>query len=160
MEHDDSLKLDDIDLSELIKEVINEFENLKGKRVIHFQEPLTTIQLLSDEHKIRQALINILSNAIKFTPNDGVIEVTLNDSHPTYIIQINDNGYGISEKDKQHIFEKFYQIKSHHSGGTGLGLTITKKLIERMHGTISLESTLGQGSTIIIELPDLKYFEK
>ncbi len=107
----------------------------------------------ADPHRLRQVLLNLLSNAIKFT-EDGKIEVFVTAILSKKSIEVNcsvrDNGIGMAEEDKQHIFDIFTQADDSTTrkfGGTGLGLAISKMIIEQMQGCITVESTLGKGST-------------
>ncbi len=110
-----------------------------------------------DQAKLRQVLINLLSNAIKFTPQGGVI-LRLRWQHDStgawLSIEVQDSGVGLQPQDLDRIFEPFVQVGEFSTqGGTGLGLTITRKFIELMGGTISLESTPGEGATFRVSLP-------
>ncbi|MHB1277428.1 MAG: ATP-binding protein [Bacteroidia bacterium] len=116
--------------------------------------------LLADRIKIEQVVNNLLNNAIKFTENGQVkLEVKLLEENQDQVrieMKVLDSGIGIPEKDQEKIFNPFYQADgdtSRNYGGTGLGLTITKALIELMQGTISLKSTPGQGTEITLVLP-------
>lgn len=111
-----------------------------------------------DITRIKQVLINIVSNAIKFTPNDGSIDiyVTIIDTTQMLQIDIKDTGIGIEKKNIDKIFDAFEQedvTTTRRFGGTGLGLAISKKLIELMGGTIDVSSVLDQGSTFSIKIP-------
>ena len=117
--------------------------------------------LLGSELHIRQVLINILSNAVKYTPDGGTINFrateTLFEEGLVHLrMEINDNGIGMSEEFLQHIFEPFTQEQQHSSRttykGTGLGMAITKKLVDQMHGSLDVESEPGKGSTFIVRL--------
>lgn len=109
--------------------------------------------LFLDQQKLSQILINLLNNAIKFTPQNKRVNVlaTINNQTIAFIIQ--DEGIGISKNDQVRLFEKFNQLGKQHSEGTGLGLTITKHLVELMHGSITLESELNQGTRITVSIP-------
>ncbi|WP_195571851.1 two-component system histidine kinase PnpS [Paenibacillus sp. 1001270B_150601_E10] len=117
----------------------------------------------ADEDRLRQIVLNLLSNAINYTPDGGRVNITaapleVNDAgdYDQVRIRISDTGIGIPKKDLPRIFERFYRVdkaRSRSSGGTGLGLSIVKHLIESHHGTIQVESTVGVGTTFTIELP-------
>ncbi|MBH5318496.1 PAS domain S-box protein [Paenibacillus sp. GSMTC-2017] len=111
----------------------------------------------ADEDRLRQIMMNLLSNGINYTPEGGRVSVTVDASDMDHIrIQIKDTGIGIPRKDLPRIFERFYRVdkaRSRSSGGTGLGLSIVKHLVELHKGTISVDSTSGAGTTFIIELP-------
>ncbi|GGF98317.1 two-component system histidine kinase PnpS [Paenibacillus abyssi] len=130
------------------------------------------IYVEADEDRLRQIMMNLLSNGINYTPDGGRVSISVepivkkaphNDAaegeDDDYIrIKISDTGIGIPKKDLPRIFERFYRVdkaRSRSSGGTGLGLSIVKHLVELHKGTITVESTVGVGSTFIIELPVL-----
>lgn len=112
--------------------------------------------IVGDEARLRQILINLLSNAIKYTQHG---EVTLrlateNDNTAKLLIEVEDTGAGITPEEQQRIFEPFVQLRPHNSNsGTGLGLTITHQFVQMMGGSITLESTPGEGSLFRVDLP-------
>lgn len=110
-----------------------------------------------DEYEIRRSIINIMSNAIKFTGNNGNIEVHIIDLTEYIKISIKDSGIGIEEKHQESIFNRFdqnYKYSSEEHGGKGLGLTLTRQLVELHNGCIFVESELGKGSEFVILLPE------
>lgn len=115
----------------------------------------------ADEDKLRQILINLLSNAVSYTQDGGKVDLTIQDLQDTegsdkVVIKVSDTGIGIPKKDQPRIFERFYRVdkgRSRSSGGTGLGLSIVKHLVDQHHGEISVESELGIGTTFTVELP-------
>jgi len=115
------------------------------------------IVLKGDERKLRQVLLNLLSNAVKFTPRGGRVEVsTYTDLAGARVIAVKDTGLGISDADIERVFEPFVQADGNldrASSGTGLGLPLSRKLVELHGGTLHLESTPGQGTTAIVMLP-------
>lgn len=117
--------------------------------------PKTPIFIDSDQDKVRQILINLVTNAIKFTEN-GFIEIRLKETDHSAQIQVKDNGIGISPEYHQIIFERFRQVENSETrrfGGNGLGLAISKKLVEILGGEIGIESEVGKGSTFYFTLP-------
>ncbi|SFS53602.1 two-component system histidine kinase PnpS [Paenibacillus sp. BC26] len=117
----------------------------------------------ADEDRLRQIIMNLLSNGINYTPEGGsvsiVVEPVGGENYESVRIHISDTGIGIPKKDLPRIFERFYRVdkaRSRSSGGTGLGLSIVKHLVELHKGTISVESRVGSGSTFTIELPVLQ----
>ena len=112
---------------------------------------------LADSQRIRQVVINMVSNALKFTEKGGVtIQCALLDRYDMLRISVNDSGIGISPAALDYIFEAFRQADgstTRRFGGTGLGLTIARKLIELQGGEVSVESVVGQGSTFSFILP-------
>ena len=112
--------------------------------------------LICDERRLKQILINLIGNAIKFTKKGGVNVRLFMSSPSDWAIKISDTGIGISDKEQGQIFEPFHKVDHSMTGdnrGTGLGLSITKQLIDLMDGHIKLESEIGKGSTFTISLP-------
>ena len=106
--------------------------------------------------RIEQVLINLLSNALIFSPPESTIEIKVWQEGKEVAVSIKDQGEGIPEKDIPHLFERFYRVeksRSREKGGTGLGLAIAKQIIENHGGTIKVESQLHQGTTFIFTLP-------
>lgn len=151
------LNIQDFDLYELIKDVItmlNKKAESKDIRLEHeFQREELYIQ--GDHDRLKQVFINLISNAILYTPPRGYVKVSLFDHEKTVKIHVKDSGVGIKKEEIPRIFERFYRVdraRSRDSGGTGLGLAIVKHLVDAHHGNISVKSTLGEGSEFIIEL--------
>ncbi len=144
-------------LSTSISEVINIIKPLSEKKNITIIKTLDNdLSITADYQKIQQILFNLLSNAIKFTPENGKIEIVTERTNKKAIIKVKDNGLGIAKKYQGKIFGKFVQLHSTYTkneSSTGLGLTITKELVELHGGSIILESKVNQGSTFIVELP-------
>ena len=108
----------------------------------------------ADERKVKQILYNLLSNAAKFTPDGGRVEIRVTREDGDVRIEVKDNGIGIAPEDQAGVFEEFRQVGRERSReGTGLGLTLTKRFVELHGGRISLESTPGKGSTFSFTLP-------
>ncbi|WHZ01980.1 ATP-binding protein [Neobacillus sp. YX16] len=151
------LNIQDFDLYELIKEVImmlNKKAKSKDVRLEHeFNREELYIQ--GDHDRLKQVFINIITNAILYTPPNGYVKVSLYDYEKTVKVHIKDTGVGIKQEEIPRIFERFYRVdraRSRDSGGTGLGLAIVKHLVEAHHGNISVKSAPGEGSEFIIEL--------
>ncbi|GFP25333.1 two-component system, OmpR family, phosphate regulon sensor histidine kinase PhoR, partial [Candidatus Hakubella thermalkaliphila] len=111
---------------------------------------------LVDERRIGQVLENILNNGIKYNYQKGRVRVSTREEGEGVRITIADTGQGISSQDLPYIFERFYRgdkSRSRHTGGTGIGLSIAKNLVEAHRGTISVQSQPGQGSTFSVWLP-------
>jgi two-component system, OmpR family, phosphate regulon sensor histidine kinase PhoR len=151
------LNIQDLDLYELINEVITMLnKKAKSKDIrleLEFQREELYIQ--GDHDRLKQVFINLISNAILYTPPRGYVIVSLFEYEKTVKIHVKDSGVGIKQEEIPRIFERFYRVdraRSRDSGGTGLGLAIVKHLVEAHHGNISVRSTLGEGSEFIIEL--------
>jgi len=119
-----------------------------------FVIPSTLPKVMADEARVEQVLVNIIHNAIKFTPSGGRISISANARDNDIIISVKDTGVGIPADDLPRIFERFYKAdKSRSGGGTGLGLAIAKHIVEAHGGRIWAESTEGRGSTFNFTLP-------
>ncbi len=152
------LHLETFDVPDLVNETVEELRLLATKKNLSLQVRLVQdhFSVVNDRVRLRQILVNLLSNAIKFTDEGHIlIEVDLlPGEHVT--IAVRDTGIGIAEADLGFIFQEFRQTNQTMTrvhGGTGLGLAITKALTHLMGGDITVESELGQGSTLIVELP-------
>jgi len=130
----------------------------KKKIILDMQIPSDCPKILADERKLSQVVLNLIDNAIKYTPEGGKGKVTIASQNKGSYIQINisDTGIGIPEKDLPRIFERFYRVNKAHSkelGGTGLGLSIVKHIIQAHQGEVFVNSVLGQGSTFSFTIP-------
>ena len=112
------------------------------------------IKIYGDEGKITRALLNIIDNAIKYTKNSGLVSILLEKTSTEAIINIKDNGMGISKVDLEHIFERFYRgSKTAKTVGSGLGLAIGYGIIKAHNGSIKISSKVGIGTLVEIDLP-------
>lgn len=112
--------------------------------------------IIGDKDRIEQVIINIISNSIKYTPENGKINVKLSKDGEYISIKVIDNGIGIPKEDTIRLFERFYRVDKARSrvlGGTGLGLSIAKQIVEAHKGSISLKSVYGEGTVVTIKLP-------
>ncbi|NNU82298.1 two-component sensor histidine kinase [Geobacillus sp. BMUD] len=117
---------------------------------------LEKVIITADEDLLSQVWLNLIHNAIKFTPKGGTITIQLQRRGEQAIVTVSDTGPGINEHDQLRIFERFYKAdKSRHraAGGSGLGLSIAKKIVDIHHGIISVQSQPGEGATFTVELP-------
>jgi PAS domain S-box-containing protein len=152
------LALRPFSLDVLIAGVKSVAKTLSDKPEVNFvvQKAATLPEtVVSDAHKLHEILTNIISNAFKFT-NRGQVVLSIYDKENRLYFEVSDTGIGITEKDRDRIFEEFTQLDSSTTRkyqGTGLGLTISKKLVEMLGGQIGVESTLGEGTTISFYVP-------
>ena len=112
--------------------------------------------VLGNMDRIEQVLINLLSNALLFSPPESTVEIKVWEEEKEVAVSIKDQGEGIPEKDIPHLFERFYRVeksRSREKGGTGLGLAIAKQIIENHGGTIKVESQLQEGTVFTFTLP-------
>jgi two-component system, sensor histidine kinase len=151
------LSLSIVDIVEFISDEIRLYQISAAEKnvILKGNFPTTNIQLQTDKKLLEEIIDNLINNAIKFTPS-GSITVSLQKKHNQVVITISDTGIGIPEDKLDFIFEEFRQVSegmSRNFEGTGLGLTIVKKYVQLLNGTISVESTVGVGSTFIVSLP-------
>jgi signal transduction histidine kinase len=126
--------------------------NQTPKIVIEVARDLPEIE--TDLAKFKQVLFNLLSNAVKFTPGGGKVTLATRVADEQLVIAVRDTGIGISPEDQEKIFEEFYQVgASRTQEGTGLGLALTRRLVELHHGRLDVESEPGAGSTFTVTLP-------
>lgn len=153
-----ALMLTPVELNEFLKHTIQILEVSAQKKNITVNFDLKEeLYIEGDEDRLRQIFVNLLSNAINYTPEGGQVTISLQESQADIVaVSITDTGVGIPEKDLPRIFERFYRVdkaRSRNSGGTGLGLSIVKHLVDMHKGQISVSSTVGKGSTFVVELP-------
>jgi signal transduction histidine kinase len=153
------VKLEPLALGPCLTDVVNQLKPLANNKNLYLNLEIeeTLPMALADHHRVRQVAINLVSNALKFTENGGVtIRCVQKRDHEALQISVEDTGIGISPAALGYIFEAFRQADgstTRRFGGTGLGLTIAKKLIELQGGEIAVESVIGQGSTFSFTLP-------
>ena len=152
-----AIEVKDIDIREPIQGAVNELSQLARKKAMSVTyEPSDTAHVLADERRVKEIMINLVGNAIKYTPEKGRVRVFHELRDKELITHIEDNGYGIPQEAQSKIFEKFYRVQSPETRditGTGLGLFIVKQLVEKMHGTIWFKSKQGKGTTFSFSLP-------
>lgn len=137
-----------------IKECVILLERAWSEKNISIDSELTRVQFSGNASLMQQVWLNILSNAIKFTPSGGEIAIRLSSANGNAEVRISDNGIGMSEEVASHIFDKYYQgDTSHSTAGNGLGLAIVKRIVTLSGGAVSVESKEGEGSTFIVSLP-------
>lgn len=155
-----------VNFTDFLNHVLNRFEmivkndakenNQTKKYTIKRDLPQQALWVEIDTDKMMQVIDNIMNNAIKYSPDGGVISVRLTQSNNQVVLCISDQGLGIPRKDLSKIFDRFYRVdkaRSREQGGTGLGLAIAKEIIEAHHGKIWADSAEGKGSSFYISLP-------
>ncbi|MGB1253546.1 MAG: sensor histidine kinase [Candidatus Promineifilaceae bacterium] len=152
-----TLDLIPFDLNELIEFVTESLQPQAGRlqQTLYYKPLLHPVQVMADRLKVERVLTNLISNAVKYTPKGGRIDVRLRLDLEKIEVAVIDTGYGIPEAELPFIFERFRRVKQHRSValGTGLGLAIAKLIAEAHDGTISVESIEGEGSTFTLMLP-------
>jgi len=159
LEHtEDALKPAPCDVQRLVEQIVETMSITakKSKLTLTYVKGTQAQQAFVDKDKINQVVVNIISNAIKYTPEGGTISVLCGSREDSVYISVSDTGVGIPEKDLPMIFERFYRVdkaRSRKQGGTGLGLAIAKEIVEAHKGTISIDSEYGKGTTVTVNLP-------
>ena len=144
-------------ISRAVDEVSNIILPLAQKKNIKLVKDMPAdFEVFADYQKIQQILYNLISNAIKYSPENNEVEISVSADDEKFRISVHDNGIGIDKKYHGKIFAKFVQLDSAYTkkeSSTGLGLTITKELVELHGGKISVVSEINNGSTFIVEIP-------
>ncbi len=150
-------KLIEIDIADILAETISGLKpTIDAKKLVYSAEKVEYgLKLWGDHDRVIQVLTNVISNSVKFTPEGGSITVSLRKRGRQGLIAITDTGKGINQEDIPKVFDRFSHIESieHHSEGSGLGMTISKSIIERLGGEIWIESELSKGTTVFFTLP-------
>lgn len=150
-----NIKLEETDLSEILQECVSRYKITAGEKDISInQEIADNVRINIDVSFINQVFENLISNAIKFSPSDTVISISLAQKEHKVVFNITDQGPGISNEDQKKLFGKYQKLSAQPTGNetsTGLGLSIVKQFVEAMGGTIRCESTLGEGTSFIAE---------
>lgn len=149
------LRLEACNLVAICLAVVQEQRLLTG-RIIALEAPMNTVQMYADVERLHQVVVNMVSNALRYSSEQSLVKVQIYQNRDIGIIEVQDNGVGIPKEQLTHIFEPFYrgpteQLSS--KSGLGLGLAICKDIVERHNGRIWCRSRLGKGSTFIVELP-------
>jgi two-component system phosphate regulon sensor histidine kinase PhoR len=147
-----------LDVASVTKRAVTVIENQAKVKSISFKLNLAPElpKIRADETRFSQVMINLLDNAIKYTPENGSVTVTAKVVNNSLQVDIKDTGIGISEKDLPRIFERFYRVdkaRSRELGGTGLGLSIVKHIVQAHSGQVWVKSELGLGSTFSFTIP-------
>ena len=130
---------------------------------LHISLPTEPLRVYGDQARIEQVIINIMTNAERYTPSGGSVTMELARKRDMVIVCVRDTGIGIPEEDIPHIFDRFYRVdkaRSRAMGGTGLGLSIAYEIISRHNGEIRIESKVGEGTAVSVCLPRLEEQDK
>ena len=155
---------DPVDLRILLTNLLSHFKILADEHQIQLNSVLEEVEtVFGDQLRLRQLMVNLLTNAIRYTPSGGKINLTLRGVESGVEIAIADTGIGISDEDISRIFDRFYRTdkaRSRQYGGSGLGLSIVKWIVGAHHGTIKVDSVVGEGSVFRVMLPTEKASDK
>jgi len=158
------LHLETIDLTHLLNEIAVMFQRKAEEKGIDFRLHVAKpIYIEGDVNRIKQIFINLITNALTYTPKGGKVEVIAEEKDEETLVHVKDTGIGIEEAEIPRIFERFYRVdkaRSRHSGGTGLGLAIVKHLVEAHHGHITVKSAVGKGTTFTVHFPKQMRFDE
>ena len=151
------LTITQVNINNLIETVLKRLRPIARRKDVELEFiSMREVNASVDEVKISQIITNLVDNAIKYNRDQGWVTVTLDADHQYFSVEVKDSGLGIPEESIEHIYERFYRVDKSHSreiGGTGLGLAITRSAILMHRGTITVESTVGEGSTFTIKIP-------
>jgi two-component system, OmpR family, phosphate regulon sensor histidine kinase PhoR len=147
------------EINSFIQTVVYELSELSKKRKVEINiksEVSDKTRAFGDEERLKQVIVNLIDNAIKYTSDNGKIVIRITKTEKDVIISVSDNGVGIPKDDLPRIFERFYRVdktRSRDMGGSGLGLSIVKHILELHHSTIKVESEEGRGTRFEFNLP-------
>ncbi|MEH7122768.1 ATP-binding protein [Bacillus sp. JJ1532] len=152
-----NLSIQSYNIADTLEEVIAILDQKAAEREISLmiEKENDPILIEGDADRLKQIFLNLINNAVTYTPNGGSVSISLKESQSKVFIKVADTGIGISKEEIPRIFERFYRVdkaRSRNSGGTGLGLAIVKHLVEAHKGNVSVESKIGEGTTFFIEL--------
>jgi signal transduction histidine kinase len=146
-----------IQLDNLVMEVFEDSEHLtKKKNITVLLNKLDEATILGDKIKLRQLFFNLIDNAIKYNHENGSVEITLTKENNFANVDISDTGIGVPKESLSKIFERFYRVdkaRSREAGGSGLGLSLAKWIVDLHKGSINVKSEYGKGATFTVKLP-------
>ena len=150
------LNRDDVELLSLSGTILQGFETGIHEKNINAQVLGEEVHLCADRGRISQVIANLLSNALKYTDEGGMITISVRKKKDNAELVVEDTGIGISKEDRERIFERFYRTdksRTRKTGGAGIGLSITKAIVQAHGGSVTCESEPGTGSRFIVTLP-------
>jgi len=147
----------EFDLVPLVRDVVETMRPLADAKHQNIAvETEGDLPVSGDAERIRQVVYNLLDNAIKYTPDDGRIDVSLRGDNTTAVLTVRDTGEGVPAEHLPHVFDRFYRVdkaRSREAGGTGLGLSIVQSIVGAHAGTVEMESTANQGTVVTVRIP-------
>ncbi len=156
-QHKHSLHIESVDITDVVHSAVASLHpNARRKQVeINFVPPQESVTTKGNAAMLQQLFVNLIDNAIKYTPTNGHIRISITPKKDGVEIIVQDTGIGISDEQKAKIFDRFYRVDSARSEtkGYGLGLAISKSIIDRHHGSLTVTSIVGKGSMFLVKLP-------
>jgi len=156
----EGLSFEEVNLRELLGDLSSDVSKLCRDKGLDFRlAQMDNLVVGGDKARLRELFLNLLDNAIRYTPSEGTISILLRREGQAAAVSVSDTGIGIPSEDIPHIFERFYRVdkaRSRTEGGSGLGLAICWHIAEAHGGTIEVESQVGVGSTFSVLLPLLE----
>ncbi|WP_414151265.1 sensor histidine kinase [Acetobacterium carbinolicum] len=154
----ENLKLDkaQINLTELSEKAVGNFEADINQKNLKVSIDGASSDIYADQNRISQVLINLVSNAVKYTPQNGIIKIIISEDEQFARLSVNDNGIGIAQDELPYVFERFYRAdksRNRITGGSGIGLAIVKSIVMAHGGIVEAQSHLNEGSCFVIKLP-------
>lgn len=151
------IKKKSVQLDQLIDGILLTLNSRIAEKNLELTKKLEAKLIIGDEDLLKEVFLNLIDNAIKYTPSGGKIEIGSRNVKGGTLVYVKDNGYGIPEDSLPRLFERFYRVdkgRSREMGGTGLGLSIVKHIIERHNGKVTVQSELGKGSQFTVVVPN------
>jgi two-component system phosphate regulon sensor histidine kinase PhoR len=150
--------VEDIDLTDTVRQIYDsqKHQAVQQRQILKLTAPEFPMYIKGDSAQIREAIVNLVNNALKYTPVEGHVEIRLWEENDIFVFEVVDNGYGVPEELQPRLFQPFYRAKTRETmriDGTGLGLHLVKNIIERHHGKMRFHSVYGEGSTFGFEIP-------
>jgi heavy metal sensor kinase len=152
----DSIHPQPVDISELCRWTVDQMHLLAEEKKIDLHLQTVSLPVMADRSRMKQVFVNLIDNALKYTPEGGMISVTSFAAGKMAVIEVSDTGIGIAPEAQPHVFDRFFRVdkgRARISGGTGLGLSIVKAICNAHGGTITVRSKEGDGTTMCVSLP-------
>lgn len=152
------LKYERVDVDDSIADLLSEYKSVAKQHGIRIKlvKPSRDIYIKVDQIFFKHAVANLVDNALKYSPVGSTVTITIKRERASVIISVSDHGIGISATDQERIFERFFrsdEARKLHEHGTGLGLYLVHTIVQKMNGTVNLQSEVGKGTTFTISLP-------
>lgn len=151
-----ALNKEEFNFCNLLNQTLLTFEADLKEKNLSLSVEAKPCEIIADRDKISRVIVNLVSNAIKYTENGGKINIAVEESNDNLQFSISDTGVGINEKDLPHIFEHLYRAdisRARNTGGSGIGLSVLKAIVNAHNGKIDVESQVGKGSKFTVILP-------